>query len=322
LVKVLAIVKARDSDGLFQAGSDIDRTCEACHLEYWYPGDKQAVLRDRDSRAYASEKKLGAYARRNPTMKATLAVSTFVPAVVLLCGTHHVHAAAPATGTIVGHVRLTGPSPGNPMIRMGMDPVCAQLNTGTRPVQAIVVRAADGGLANVLVDLEGTFPSSGPPAEVLTVDQQKCVYTPRVIGAHVGQTLRIKNDDAVLHNVHGVSMAGNDFNFSQPTAGMTRDIVLKGPDIVLRLKCDIHSWMIAYIAVESHPYFSVSAADGSFTIGNVSAGRFTIRAWHERYGELRQTVNVMAGKSVTADFVYSGKEQANHARVQDVILHG
>ncbi len=52
LLKVLDIVKARDSDKLFDAGSNIDRACEACHLEYWYPGDKEAVLRDRNSRVY------------------------------------------------------------------------------------------------------------------------------------------------------------------------------------------------------------------------------------------------------------------------------
>jgi hypothetical protein len=50
-LKVLDIVKAKDADKLFQAGSDIDRACEACHLEYWYPGDREAVLRDRNSRA-------------------------------------------------------------------------------------------------------------------------------------------------------------------------------------------------------------------------------------------------------------------------------
>ena len=54
LLKVLAIVKERDSDKLLEAGSDIDRACEACHLEYWYPGDKAAVLKDRDSRVYGS----------------------------------------------------------------------------------------------------------------------------------------------------------------------------------------------------------------------------------------------------------------------------
>jgi hypothetical protein len=52
LLKVLEIVKARDSDKLFEAGSNIDHACEACHLEYWYPGDRAAVLRDRNSRVY------------------------------------------------------------------------------------------------------------------------------------------------------------------------------------------------------------------------------------------------------------------------------
>ena len=52
LLKVLEIVKARDSDKLFEAGSNIDRACEACHLEYWYPGDKAAVLHDRNSHVY------------------------------------------------------------------------------------------------------------------------------------------------------------------------------------------------------------------------------------------------------------------------------
>jgi hypothetical protein len=42
----LAVAKARDVDGLFKVGSDIDRTCENCHLEFWYPGDKAAVLAD------------------------------------------------------------------------------------------------------------------------------------------------------------------------------------------------------------------------------------------------------------------------------------
>lgn len=53
-LKVLEIVKAKDADRLFQAGSDIDRACEGCHLEYWYPGDSAAVLRDRNSRVYTT----------------------------------------------------------------------------------------------------------------------------------------------------------------------------------------------------------------------------------------------------------------------------
>ena len=174
--------------------------------------------------------------------------------------------------------------------------------------------------ANALVDLEGTFPGSTPPTQPITIEQQKCVYTPRVLGARVGQVLRIKNDDAVFHNVHSVSTAGNDFNFSQPTAGMVREIALKGPDRMLHLRCDVHSWMTAFVAVEPHRYFGVSAADGSFSISGVPAGRHTVRVWHERYGELTQMVTVEAGKTAMADFSYTGQEAPNRARIQDVFI--
>ena len=51
-LKVIDIVKARDADKLLAAGSAIDQACEACHLDFWYPGDRAAVIKDRDSRAY------------------------------------------------------------------------------------------------------------------------------------------------------------------------------------------------------------------------------------------------------------------------------
>ena len=73
----------------------------------------------------------------------------------------------------------------------------------------------------------------------------------------------------------------------------------------MKLTCDLHRWMVSYVAVVDHPYFAVSAEDGSFTIANVPPGRRTIRVWHERMGELTQTVDVKAGAAAEVTFSYS-----------------
>ena len=130
--------------------------------------------------------------------------------------------AAPVGGTIKGRIRFAGRPPGNPIIRMGADPLCSRINRGTRVVQEAVLTTADGGLANVFVKLDGSFPRSPVPAAPVTIDQRGCIYSPRMVGIRVGQMLAVRNSDALMHNVHGVSGAGNGFNVSQPKAGMVR----------------------------------------------------------------------------------------------------
>ena len=209
------------------------------------------------------------------------------------------------TGTIRGRVSLEGTPPGNTVIRMGADPKCAAMNATKRPVQEAVAVTPDGGLANAFVRLEGTFPLTPVPAEPVVIDQRACVYGPRVVGVRVGQTLRIRNSDPILHNVHSSSAAGNSFNVGQPMAGSTFDFKPKAEELMLKLGCDVHRWMTAYVGVVSHPYFAVSGAGGSFEIGKVPAGTYTIRAWHERFGEMSKTVTVRAGSTATVDFGYS-----------------
>ena len=218
-------------------------------------------------------------------------------------------AQASGRGTIKGHIKLAGELPGNSIIRMGMDPKCAEVNRGTRVVQETVAAAIDGSLANVFVHLQGTFPATPVPAEPVTVDQRGCVYRPRVVGARVGQTLVVKNSDDLMHNVHGMSERGNSFNISEPKAGMVQQFKLKDEEVMLRLRCDIHSWMTTFVGVVTNPYFAVSSAAGTFEIPNVPAGTYTILTWQERYGPLTQTVRVRAGATTTVDFTYTGKEK-------------
>lgn len=208
-----------------------------------------------------------------------------------------------AGGTIRGHVKLLGEEPGNPVIRMGMDPKCAQANAGKRVIQETVLAALDGSLANVFVHLQGNIPATPVPAEPVVIDQRGCVYRPRVIGARVGQTLQVKNSDDLLHNVHSLTAKGNAFNISEPKAGMVQSFKLKDAE-VLRIKCDIHSWMTTYVGIVANPYFAVSNDKGTFEIANVPPGSYTLEAWHEKYGPVTKSVAVRAGATTTVDFSY------------------
>jgi plastocyanin len=227
-------------------------------------------------------------------------------------------AAQPARpGAIEGHARLTGRNPGNTVIRMGLDPGCVAINGGRRVVQEIVTTGADGGLANVFVKLQGEFPKTPVPTAPVVVDQRGCIYMPRVVGARVGQTLEVRNSDELLHNVHSRSAGPNSFNVGQPKAGVVSSFRLKEEPGMLRLACDVHRWMTAFVGVVDHPYFAVTADDGAFRLANVPPGTYTIQAWHERYGDLSETVRVTSGRTATVAFAYEGTEAPSRPGVRE-----
>jgi len=213
------------------------------------------------------------------------------------------------TGTIKGHVRLTGKLPGNPIIRMGMDPMCSKMNAGKRVVQEYVVASIDGSLANAFVRLQGNFPQTPVPAQPVVIDQRQCIYAPRVLGVRVGQTVQIKNSDALLHNVDALSGKSNGFNVAQPRAGLVYEFKPKNEEVMLHLTCDVHRWMNAYLGIVSNPYFAVSNTMGNFEIDKVPPGTYTIEAWHERFGPVSRMVTVKPGAVTTVDFSYMSKEK-------------
>jgi plastocyanin len=224
------------------------------------------------------------------------------------------------TGTITGHVQYMGPTPVNPIVRMGADPRCNKLYVGKRPTSPTFVVGANGAFANVLVNLDGSFPATPPSTMPVVLDQKDCQYAPRVIAARVGQTLEVRNDDPTEHNVHASSMVGNDFNTTQPIKSMPFTFKLKAGEI-LRVRCDNHTWMTAYIAIFDHPYSSVSGTDGTFTIANVPAGKQTVKAWHEVMGTQTQMVDVQAGKTTTVDFTFMpGQKSAAAPPVRDIVI--
>ena len=218
---------------------------------------------------------------------------------------HEPDAAAPpvSRGSVRGRVTLMGSVPENDALRMAADPMCKNASGGQRVLDDAVVVAPDGGLANVVVEVVGDFPAAPVPADPVSVDQRGCVYRPRVVAIRAGQPLQVRNSDNGLHNVHGASTDRDSFNVSQPLSGMINTFHPRDPGI-LRLKCDVHTWMVAFVGVVNHPYFAVTSTDGAFTLRDVPTGTYTLRAWHERFGTTESQLRVEADHDTAVEMKY------------------
>lgn len=219
-------------------------------------------------------------------------------------------AAAPAVAdaaTIAGTVKFEAAAPPKmPPLQMGADPFCASQHPTPALDEEVVVGPA-GELANVIVYVKnapaGNYPT--PPATVL--DQKGCKYIPHVSVAQVGQPIQIKNSDATLHNVHAMPEVNNGFNEGQPVQGMVSTKKFDKAEVKpFRIKCDVHGWMKSYMAVLPHPYHGVSQMNGTFNIGNLPPGNYTLVAWHEKYGEQEQQVTVGAKEQKAVTFTFKG----------------
>ncbi len=209
------------------------------------------------------------------------------------------------SGSISGSVSFTGTAPANPTIDMGEEPQCVEKHGGS-PVDPVVV-VNDGNLANVFVRVVGGLPA-GPypmPAGPATLDQDGCLYAPRVVGVMVGQTLEIQNSDPLLHNIKAVPTENRGFNISQPRAGMTTSRTFNTPEIMVPMECNVHGWMNAFVGVVEHPYFATSGDDGSFTISGLPAGTYQLEAWHETLGTQTGEATIGADGSATVEFTFS-----------------
>jgi plastocyanin len=240
-----------------------------------------------------------------PTAKPTGAATTKATATATATAT----AAAPKMGasTIKGAVAFSGKAPEMkvPAKRKDAD-VCK-----AKELKHNAVLVKDGKLKDVLVRIApGGVPGTwDAPKEHVVVDQVDCQYTPRMQGVVAGQTIDIKNGDQTLHNVHAYKGSETLFNTAHPKG--EPPLVKESPDepAVVKLACDVHPWMRAFVVVTDHPFFAVSGEDGSFKIEKVPAGKYTVEAWHSNFGMLKKEgIEVKDTGEVTVDFDYKGTE--------------
>lgn len=170
------------------------------------------------------------------------------------------------------------------------------------PDETLVVNA-DQQLTGAIVYLKDAPPSDGHEQPIVELDQQNCRYLPHVVTVQVGQTLRIRNSDPVFHNSHFVSQQNGSLNIGLSRAGDYKDIQFKAPEFI-HIRCDVHPWMGAQVGVISSPFFSVTDAGGSFSIGRIVPGRYTVVVHHALLGDLEQVIEI-TGSQTTLDFNYA-----------------
>ncbi|MCB1614450.1 MAG: hypothetical protein KDI30_00405, partial [Pseudomonadales bacterium] len=124
------------------------------------------------------------------------------------------------------------------------------------------------------------------------LDQEHCKFKTNVQVARQGD-IDIVNSDPVLHNTHGYYGKRTAFNVALPEKGVTVTKVLKRPGTV-RVDCDAHGWMLAWVQVVDNPYFAQTEADGMFSITDIPPGDYTLVVWQEELGTTEMPVTVTA----------------------------
>ena len=213
-----------------------------------------------------------------------------------------------ATATISGTVKFDGKAPRRRPIDMGAEKYCKECYKDGGPALTERIMVGEGGaLQNVYVTIKRglrgwKFPK--PTTEAL-LDQVKCAYVPHVLAVRVGQTIKIRNSDPIMHNVHATPYKGQSdtFNMAQTQKGQVDKQVIKRAGMYA-VKCDVHGWMSSFIGVSKHPFSVVTGADGKFTLSKVPAGEYTIEAWHEKFGTQTAKLTVKDGGSASADFTF------------------
>ena len=169
---------------------------------------------------------------------------------------------------------------------------------GTEAAIEKIVVGGNKGLAHAVVSVPEA--KGAPTAKKVAVDQHGCKFVPHVIATTPGE-VELKNSDDILHNIHTYSTANPSINKAQPKFKKVMTEKFDKPEII-KLTCDVHSWMLGWVAVMPNPYFGVTDANGATKIENVPPGKYKVEVWHETLGKQTKDVEVKAGQTAKVSF--------------------
>lgn len=199
------------------------------------------------------------------------------------------------SGAISGKVMLDGVAGPPRKVEVTID----QYLCGKEKDAEDLVVSRRGEIANAVVWIENA-PADAPwpaGADKTAIDQNGCAFLPRVVIVRAGGTVDFLNSDRLLHNIHSMPKLNAGFNRTQPK-NRTVPATFTKPEIV-RVDCDLHSWMTAWVVVAAHPFYAVTNSDGQFSFDKLPAGSYRLQIWHEKLGTLERSVTVPDTGSAT-----------------------
>jgi hypothetical protein len=205
----------------------------------------------------------------------------------------------PNTGTLAGVIRFKGTPPARKPLHKRGDPsvndlVCRKHEI---PDERLIVDPKTRGIANVVVYLErrpkGYKAAVPKTPAVLAIED--CRYTPHVMVLRVGQMFRINNAGDTVHNVHSLPLSPQNTTYNVTVAagkGSLEMRFMESERLPLKVKDDIHPWMLAWQLPLDHPFAAVTGSDGKFEIKGLPPGKHGFVVWHEKAGYLERALEV------------------------------
>jgi len=196
-------------------------------------------------------------------------------------------------GTIQGKVSYQGNVPIKKIIPTKDQEVC-----GAPRNEPQIRVGPDKGVQDAVVYLKAVSKGKawGKADKTPVLNNHNCRFEPAIQIIRAGD-IDILNSDPVLHNTHGFYGRRTAFNVALPNKGdkVRRDLPRPG---MVRVECDAHGWMLAHVFVADSPYYALTGKDGSFSIGDVPPGNYTLVVSQNHTGDNEQPVTVKGGESV------------------------
>jgi hypothetical protein len=207
-----------------------------------------------------------------------------------------------ASGEIKGKVTYEGTLPKYKPLDMVNEPTCAKHYT-TPVLPENVVAGPDNSLKNVVVYISAGIQEEPAPTQPAMLKQRGCRYIPHVLAMEANQEIWVQNDDSVAHTVHPMARINKELNRSQPPGTPPLVIKYDKPEVI-RVKCELHPWMRGVFVVLKNSHYSVSDEGGGFSLPDLPPGKYTVKAWHEQFGEQSQVVSIDGGEAKELNFVF------------------